>query len=88
MERPNGDDFILDTPVRLRQQRDLIEQLKSDYQEINRLDEKVATGKASKEEKEHLLRLQSWLQVESRVLREIEREEIETMICGEMKKIL
>ena len=71
----------------MRLERDLIEQLKSDCREVNRLKKKVMDGKASKEENEDLLRLQSWIQMESGHLREIEGEEIETIICAEMKEI-
>ena len=87
MERLNGDRFITDSTMRLRLERDLIEQLKSDCREVNRLNEKVRKGQASKEEKEDMLRLESWIKEEARHLREIEGEEIETIICAEMKEI-
>ena len=87
MERLNGDRFITDSTMRLRLERDLIEQLKSDCREVNRLKKKVMDGKASKEENEDLLRLQSWIQMESTYLREIEGEEIEGLICADMKEI-
>ena len=85
MERLNGKDIVTDLVVRLRQERELIEQIKSDYREVNRLKEKVAKNSASKEEKEDLLRLKSWIQMESRVLRETEGEGIESIIYAEMK---
>jgi len=87
MKRLNAEGIVMDLVVRLRRERDLIEQLRSDYCEVNRLNEKVAKGQASKEEKEKLLRIQSWIQVESGHLREIEGGEIETIICAEMKEL-
>ena len=87
MERQNGKGIVTDLVLRMRRERDLIEQIKSDYRELNRLKEKVAKNQASKEEKEGLLRLQSWIQVESGHLREIEGGEIETIICAEMKEL-
>ena len=87
MERQNGKGIVTDLVLRMRRERDLIEQIKSDYRELNRLKEKVAKNQASKEEKEGLLRLQSWIQVESGHLREIEGGEIETIICAEMKEV-
>ena len=87
MERLNAEGIVTDLVVRLRQERDLIEQIRSDYREVNRLNEKVAKNQASKEEREGLLRLQSWIQMESGHLREIERGEIETIICAEMKEV-
>ena len=85
MGRLNGKSIVTDLVVRMRRERDLIEQIRSDYREVNRLKEKVMEGKASKEEKEDLLRLQSWIQMESRVLRETEGEGIESIIYAEMK---
>ena len=85
MERQNGKGIVTDLVVRLRRERDLIEQIRSDYREVNRLKEKVAKRQASKEEKEDLLRLQSWIQMESGLLKETEGEEIECVICAEMK---
>jgi hypothetical protein len=87
MERQNGKGIVNDLVVRMRRERDLIEQIKSDYRELNRLNEKVKNNMASKEEKEKLLRIQSWIQVESGHLRETERGEIETIICAEMKEV-
>lgn len=87
MERDNSKSIVTDLVVRLRRERDLIEQIRSDYREMNRLNEKVAKRQASKEEKEDLLRLRSWIQEESRVLRETEGGEIETIICAEMKEL-
>jgi hypothetical protein len=86
MERPNGDRFIPDVSMRLRQERDLTEQLRSDYWELSRLKKKVRKNRASREEKEKLAKLQSWIQMESRLLREIEGKEIETIICAEIKE--
>ena len=85
MERVKTEGIVTDLVVRLRWQRDLIEQLKGDHQELNRLKEKVENGQASKQEKDDLLRLQSWIQKESRHLKETEGEEIEGVICVEMK---
>ena len=85
MERVKAEGIVTDLVVRLRRERDLIEQLRSDYCEVNRLNEKVRKGQASKEEKEDLLRLKSWIQMESRVLRETEGEGIESIIYAEMK---
>jgi len=87
MKRLNAEGIVTDLVVRLRLERDLIEQLRSDYCEVNRLNEKMMDGKASKEEKEDLLRLQSWIQGESRHLKETEGEEIESIICAEMKEV-
>ena len=87
MERPNGKGIVTDLVLRLRRERDLIEQIKSDYRELNRLKEKVAKGHVSKEEEEKWLRIQSWIQMESRLLKEIEGGEIETIICAEMKEL-
>ena len=42
MERLNAEGIVTDLVVRLRRERDLIEQIKSDYRELNRLKEKVA----------------------------------------------
>jgi hypothetical protein len=50
MERLNGDRFIPDISMRLRQERDLIEQIRSDYRELNRLKERVRKGRAGREE--------------------------------------
>ena len=85
MERVKAEGIVTDLVVRLRRERDLIEQVKSDYSETNRLKEKVAKGHASEEEREKLLRLHSWIQMESRLLKETEGEEIEGVICAEMK---
>jgi hypothetical protein len=85
MERLKAEGIGTDLVVRLRRERDLIEQLRSDYCEVNRLNEKVRKGQASKEEKEDLLRLKSWIQMESGHLGEIEGEEIEGVICADMK---
>ena len=87
MERLNAEGIVTDLVVRLRQERDLIEQLRRDYREVNRLNEKVKKNKPSKEEEEKLLRIQSWIQMESRVLREIEGGEIESIIYAEMKEV-
>ena len=87
MEQQNGKGIVTDLVLRLRRERDLIEQIKSDYRELNRLNEKVKKNMASKEEKEKLLRIQSWIQVESGHLREIEGGEIEAIICAEMKEL-
>ena len=87
MERQNGKGIVTDLVLRLRRERDLIEQMKSDYQELNRLKEKASKGHVSKEEEEKLMRIQGWVQVELRHLREIERGEIETIICAEMKEL-
>ena len=85
MERVKAEGIVTDLVVRLRRERDLIEQVKSDYSETNRLKERVAKGHASEEEREKLLRLQSWIQMESRLLKETEGEEIEGVICAGMK---
>ena len=85
MGRLNGKSIVTDLVVRMRRERDLIEQIRSDYREVNRLKEKVMEGKASKEEKEDLLRLQSWIQVEIRLLKESEGEDIEGVICADLK---
>lgn len=85
MERLKAECIVTDLVFRLRLERDLIEQLRSDYCEVNRLNEKVMDGKASKEEKEELSRLKSWIQMESGHLGEIEGEEIEGVICADMK---
>ena len=87
MKQLNAEGIVTDLVFRLRLERDLIEQLRSDYCEVNRLNEKMMDGKASKEEKEDLLRLQSWIQGESRHLKETEGEEIESIICAEMKEV-
>ena len=87
MERRNGKGIVSDLVLRMRRERDLIEQIKSDYRELNRLNEKVKNNMANKEEKEKLLRIQSWIQVESGHLRVIEGGEIETIICAEMKEL-
>ena len=87
MERHNGKGIMTDLVIRLRRERDLIEQIRSDYRELNRLKEKVTKGQASKEEKEELVRLQSWIQEELRHLKETEGEEIESIICAEMKEV-
>jgi len=87
MERVKAEGIVTDLVVRLRRERDLIEQIKSDCRETNRLKEKAAKGHASEEEKEKLLRIQSWIQVESGHLREIEGGEIESIICAEMKEL-
>jgi len=84
MERVKAEGIVTDLVVRLRRERDLIEQVKSDYSETYRLKEKAAKGHASEEEREKLLRLQSWIQMESRLLKETEGEEIEGVICAEM----
>ena len=86
MEQPNGDRFIPDISMRLRQKRDLTVQLRSDYWELSRLKKKVRKNRASREEKEKLAKLQSWIQMESRLLKETEGKEIETIICAEMKE--
>ena len=85
MERQNGKGIVTDLVLRMRRERDLIEQIKSDYRELNRLKEKTAKGPVSKEEEEKLLRIQGWIRMESDHLREIEGGEIETVICGQMK---
>ena len=85
MERVKAEGIVTDLVVRLRRERDLIEQVKSDYSETNQLKEKVAKGHASEEEREKLLRLHSWIQMESRLLKETEGGEIESIICAEMK---
>ena len=87
MERLNNDRFNPDVSTRLRQERDLIEQLRSDYREVNRLKERVRKGQAGREEKEKLAKLQSWIRMESGLLKETEGEEIETIICAEMKEL-
>ena len=87
MERQNGKSIVTDLVLRMRREKDLIEQIKSDYRELNRLNEKVKKNMASKEEKEDLLRLQSWIQEESRHLEETEGGEIESIICAEMKEV-
>ena len=87
MERVKAEGIVTDLVVRLRRERDLIEQVKSDYSETNRLKEKAAKGHASEEEKEKLQRFQSWIQMESRVLREIEGGEIESIIYAETKEV-
>ena len=87
MERRNGKGIVTDLVLRMRREKDLIEQIRSDYREVNRLKEKVAKRQASKEEKEDLLRLQSWIQEESRHLKETEGEQIESIICAEMKEV-
>ena len=86
MERLNAEGIVTDLVVRLRQERDLIEQLRRDYREVNRLNEKVKKNKPTKEEKVKLLELQSWIQVESRRLKETEGEDIEGVICADMKE--
>ena len=86
MERLNNDRFIPDISLRLRQERDLTEQLRSDYWELSRLKKKVRKNRASREEKEKLAKLQSWIQMESRLLKETVGKEIETIICAEMKE--
>ena len=88
MERLNAEGIVTDLVVRLRQERDLIEQLRRDYREVNRLNEKVKKNKPSKEEKVKLLELQSWIQVESRLLKETEREDIEGVICADLKGMI
>jgi hypothetical protein len=85
MEQVKAEGVVTDLVARLRRQRDLIEQIKSDCQELNRLKTKVAKGHASEEEKEQLVRYQSWIRTESRLLKENEGEEIEGVICADMK---
>jgi hypothetical protein len=85
MERLKAEGIGTDLVVRLRRERDLIEQIKSDHRELNRLKEKVAKRQASEEEKEQLVRYQSWIQVEIRLLKESEGEDIEGVICADLK---
>ena len=83
MERLKTDRLNPDVSTRLRQERDLIEQLRSDYREVNRLKERVRKGRAGREEKEKLAKLQSWIRTESRLLKETDGE-IEGVICADL----
>ena len=84
MERLSNDRFSPDVSTRLRQERDLIEQLRSDYREVNRWKERLRKGRAGREEKEKLAKLQSWIRTESRLLKETDGE-IEGIICADLK---
>ena len=86
MERLNDDRFNPDISTRLRQERDLIEQLRSDYREVNRLKERLRKGRAGREEKEKLAKLQSWIRTESRLLKETDGE-IEGIICADLNRL-
>ena len=86
MERLNNDRFNPDVSTRLRQERDLIEQLRSDYREVNRLKERVRKGQAGREEKQKLAKLQSWIRTESRLLKETDGE-IEGVICADLNRL-
>ena len=86
MERLNNDRFNPDVSTRLRQERDLIEQLRSDFREVNRLKERVRKGRAGREEREKLAKLQSWIRTESRLLKETDGE-IEGVICADLNRL-
>ena len=86
MERLNNDRFNPDVSTRLRQERELIEQLRSDYREVNRLKDRVRKGQAGREEKEKLAKLQSWIRTESRLLKETDGE-IEGIICADLNRL-
>jgi hypothetical protein len=87
MERLNDDGFITDSTMRLRRARDLIEQIKADYAEFERLKEIAQSGHPNGDETEDLIGLLSWLKEEIDTLRELEGREIENVTCLQIGQI-
>lgn len=87
MERLNHHGFLIDTGHRLTLMRGLIEQLKSDYVEFNRLKAKVQAGRVSSADVEDLNKLLSWLEMGVRSLRELERSDIESITWAQIGDI-
>jgi SPX domain protein involved in polyphosphate accumulation len=72
---------------RLTLTRTLIEQIKSDYVEFNRLKEKVQTGRGSSTDVEDLSKFLSWLEKGVRSLGELEGSDIENITWAQIGDI-
>ena len=76
-----------DSTMRLRRMRDLIEQIKEDYAELNRVRNGVRDREKSRDEKENEERLLSWLESELSTLRRLQGRDIETIIGAQLHQI-
>jgi len=79
MERLNADGTVIDLVARLRRERDLIEQIKSDCSEVNRTRENARSGRENGAGLEDLNKLLSWLEKGARSLGELEGSDIENI---------
>jgi len=86
MERLNHYGTVTDFAYRLRQARCLLDQIRTDYGEFNRL-RYTQVGHESSNKEEELVKLLSWLKEELGALRELEGREIENVIWPRIGQI-
>ena len=83
----NQDDSFNNKGYRIRCMRSLIEQIKNDYAECNRLWEKLENGSMEIADEEELLRVMSWLRQELNVFSEMKQTGIEGISSAEIEEI-
>jgi len=88
MIRVNRDGLYSEKGYRIRCMRSLLEQLKNDYADCNRLWHKLEKGTADSSQVEDLLRVLSWLKEGLNVFNDLGKQGIEVVSWGDLKYIV
>ena len=87
MEGKNLDSQENEKGYRIRSTRDLLDQIKEDHNELNKIWDQFVKGTTSRDDKEECLRLISWLKEEFNAYKELRGKGIEGVLWGELEEI-